>query len=54
MNHLFNNYDCAGHPAEADIHDIGILASTDPPALNQTCKIQFMFQKGDAPVNCIE
>ena len=26
-----------GHPAEPDIHDIGILASTDPVALDQAC-----------------
>ena len=27
----------AGNPAEPDIHDIGILASTDPIALDQAC-----------------
>ncbi|MCM1381053.1 MAG: DUF362 domain-containing protein [Muribaculaceae bacterium] len=27
--------DCDGNPAEPDIHDIGILASTDPVAIDQ-------------------
>lgn len=27
----------SGNPAEPDIHDIGILASTDPVALDQAC-----------------
>ena len=26
-----------GHPAEPDMHDIGILASADPVALDQAC-----------------
>ena len=29
--------DCTARPSEADIHDIGILASTDPVALDQAC-----------------
>lgn len=29
--------DCDGNPSEPDIHDIGILASTDPVALDQAC-----------------
>ena len=37
MNRLSVDCDCAGHPAEPDIHDIGILASTDPVALDQAC-----------------
>ena len=31
------NWTPAGNPAEPDIHDIGILASTDPVALDQAC-----------------
>lgn len=37
MNHLSIDCDCNGNPAAADIHDIGILASTDPVALDQAC-----------------
>ena len=29
--------DCDGNPAEPDMYDIGILASTDPVALDQAC-----------------
>ena len=37
MNRLSVDCDCSGHPAEPDIHDIGILASYDPVALDQAC-----------------
>lgn len=37
MNRLSVDCDCDGHPAEPDMHDVGILASTDPVALDQAC-----------------
>lgn len=37
MNHLSVDCDCDGNPAEPDMHDIGILASLDPVALDQAC-----------------
>lgn len=37
MNRLSVDCDCDGHPAEPDMHDIGILASTDPVAVDQAC-----------------
>ena len=37
MNRLSIDRDCNGHPAEPDIHDIGILGSNDPAALDQAC-----------------
>ena len=37
MNRLSVDCDCDGSPAEPDMHDIGILASTDPLALDQAC-----------------
>ena len=37
MNRLSIDCDCDGNPSEPDIHDIGILASTDPVALDQAC-----------------
>ncbi len=37
MNRISIDCDCNGRPAEPDIHDIGILASTDPAAVDQAC-----------------
>ena len=37
MNRLSIDCDCNGRPAEPDMHDIGILASYDPVALDQAC-----------------
>lgn len=43
MNRLSIDCDCDGHPAEPDIHDIGILASLDPVALDQAC-VDLVYQ----------
>ena len=45
MNRLSVDCDCDGHPVEPDIHDIGILASTDPVALDQACVDLIYAQK---------
>ena len=37
MNHLSVDCDCDPNPAAPDMHDIGILASLDPVALDQAC-----------------
>lgn len=37
MNNLSVDCDCDSSPAAPDMHDIGILASTDPVALDQAC-----------------
>ena len=37
MNRLSVDCDCDGNPAEPDMHDIGILGSLDPVALDQAC-----------------
>ncbi|NDO39270.1 DUF362 domain-containing protein [Anaerotruncus colihominis] len=37
MNRLSVDCDCDGNPSEPDMHDIGILASYDPVALDQAC-----------------
>lgn len=37
MNRLSVDCDCNGSPSEPDMHDIGILASADPVALDQAC-----------------
>lgn len=37
MNNMSIDCDCNGHPANPTVKDIGILASTDPVALDQAC-----------------
>lgn len=37
MNRLSVSCDCEALPLEPDMHDIGVLASTDPVALDQAC-----------------
>lgn len=37
MNNLSVDCDCNAHPADPEMGDIGILASTDPVALDQAC-----------------
>lgn len=46
MNNLSIDCDCDGNPAEPDMHDIGILASTDPVALDQAC-IDLVYAQKD-------
>ena len=57
MNRLSVDCDCSGNPSEPDIHDIGILASYDPVALDQACLDLIYAQKdgdGASLVNRIE
>ena len=37
MNNLSVDCDCDGNPASPEMHDIGILASLDPVALDKAC-----------------
>jgi len=37
MNNISIDCDCDAHPADPEMKDIGILASTDPVALDQAC-----------------
>ena len=37
LNRLSVDCDCDGNPSEPDMHDICILASTDPVALDKAC-----------------
>lgn len=46
MNRLSIDCDCDGNPSEPDMHDIGILASTDPVALDQAC-IDLIYEQKD-------
>ena len=45
MNRMSVDCDCVSDPTDVDMHDIGILASTDPVALDQAC-VDLVF---DAP-----
>lgn len=55
MNRLSVDCDCDGNPAEPDMHDIGILASTDPVALDQACiDLVYAAQDGQSLINRIE
>lgn len=55
MNRLSVDCDCDGNPAEPDMHDIGILASYDPVALDQACiDLVYSAQDGDSLVERIE
>ena len=47
MNRLSVDCDCDGNPAEPDMHDIGILASRDPVALDQAC-LDLVYQAEDS------
>ena len=47
MNRLSVDCDCDGNPAQPDMHDIGILASSDPVALDQAC-IDLVYQAPDS------
>ncbi len=46
MNRLSVDCDCSGNPAEPDMHDIGILASYDPVAVDQAC-IDLIYAQKD-------
>ena len=55
MNRLSVDCDCDGNPAEPDMHDIGILASTDPVALDHACiDLVYSAEDGQSLVNRIE
>lgn len=55
MNRLSVDCDCDSSPAEPDMHDIGILASTDPVALDQACvDLVYNAEDGQSLVERIE
>ena len=55
MNRLSVDCDCNGNPAAPDMHDIGILASTDPVALDQACvDLVYRAADGQSLVNRME
>lgn len=46
MNYLSVDCDCSGSPAKPDMHDIGILSSKDPVALDQAC-VDLVYEAKD-------
>lgn len=55
MNRLSVDCDCDGNPAEPDMHDIGILASFDPVAVDQACiDLVYGAEDGASLINRIE
>lgn len=55
MNRLSVDCDCDGNPAEPDMHDIGILASYDPVALDQACvDLVYAAEDGRSLINRME
>ncbi len=55
MNRLSVDCDCTAYPSELDMHDIGILASYDPVALDQACiDLVYAADDGGSLINRIE
>lgn len=55
MNHLSVDCDCDGNPAKPDMHDIGILGSLDPVALDQACvDLVYKAPDGKSLINRME
>ncbi len=54
MNRLSVDCDCDGNPAEPDMHDIGILASYDPVAVDQACIDLIYAQKDGDGASLVE
>ena len=48
MNNMSVDCDCDGHPAAPKLKDMGILASTDPVALDQAC-LDLVFNHEASP-----
>lgn len=55
MNRLSVDCDCDGNPAKPDMHDIGILASFDPVAVDQACiDLVYSAEDGQSLIGRIE
>ena len=55
MNRLSVDCDCDSNPAEPDMHDIGILASFDPVAVDQACiDLVYSAEDGQSLIDRIE
>lgn len=55
MNRLSVDCDCVGRPEEPDMHDIGVLSSSDPVALDQACiDLVYAAEDGEKLIRRIE
>lgn len=55
VNNISVDCDCVANPAEPDMHDIGILASLDPVALDQACvDLIYASPDGESVIKRIE
>lgn len=55
MNNLSVDCDCDSNPAKPDMHDVGILASLDPVALDQACvDLVYAASDGDSLIERME
>lgn len=55
LNNISIDCDCDGNPAEPDIHDIGIVASYDPVAIDQACiDLAFAAEGSESLQNRVE
>jgi len=55
MNNISIDCDCNGYPAKPDMHDIGILASLDPVALDKACvDLIYAAEDGKSVIERIE
>lgn len=55
MNNLSVDCDCDSNPSKPDMHDVGILASLDPVALDQACiDLVYDSEEGSSLVERIE
>lgn len=53
MNRLSVDCDCDGNPSKPDMHDIGILASSDAVAVDQVC-VDLIYASGDDTASLIQ
>ncbi len=53
MNHLSVDCDCDSNPAEPEMHDVGILASYDPVALDQAC-VDIVYNTDDSESGALQ
>ncbi len=53
MNRLSVDCDCNGNAHDPDMHDIGVLASTDPLAIDQAC-VDLVFTSKDKKESLVE
>lgn len=53
MKRLSIDCDCDGNPSEPDMHDIGILASADPVALDQAC-VDLVYASSDNNTSLVQ